>query len=184
MFRDGVAEFFNIISKNNIKCYIVSGGIKSVMIQCLEMLSLQENLPKIRENTHICATEEIIDENNLLVGFKEPFVTSINKPSALTYEKYNDIKINSNAIIVGDYLLDTHSGDNLPLKTTLTIGFYNGCGDGTLKEYLLAYDMVILGDGSYSHITNIINKIIKGDDTCDYKEATFSSEHYQFFTKL
>ena len=184
LFRDGASDFFKAIISHQINCYIVSGGIRCVMVQCLDLLAAEKSITGLDKWVKICATEEKYDEEKKLVAFRKPYITSINKPDGLTHDKFPEIKPTINAIIVGDYLLDTHAGDNLNIKTSLTIGFYNGRGDGTLKEYLLAYDMVILGDGSYSLVTEMISKVARGDFECEYKQVGMPGEHYQFFTKL
>ncbi|MDR3547187.1 MAG: hypothetical protein P4M11_02720 [Candidatus Pacebacteria bacterium] len=184
MLRDGAADFFRLLLEKKLHCYIVSGGIRSVMNQCLSMLAIQKDIENIESCFTICATEEKYDEAGRLVSFLEPRVTSVDKADSLTHEKFPEIKLNVNALVVGDYILDLHAGDNLNLKTTLSIGFFNGRGDGTLNEYLLAYDIVVLGDGSYRHVADIVRKIISGDTKCSYRQVTTSAEYSQFFTKL
>ncbi len=162
-FRHGFAEFLKMIHQNELKLHISSAGVMGIISQSIEML-VQAACPvhtheKTSKNIVYCGTKEDYDKDGVLVEFKEPIITSLNKSTIITHEKMPHIARGSNAIILGDLLPDLFITENLQLDTVLTIGYYHEGASLPLEKYMAGYDAVITGDGNLTWVTNLIKSL-------------------------
>ena len=167
--RNGCCELLTLINEVGLKLYIVSGGIKGVVSETFYILQMQQ-AKTIEDSLKFCMTPETydIDIDNTLVAFGEPMIMTTNKHIYTTHEIHPEIKVGSNAIVMGDILEDYSIVKNLKLRNVLGIGFYNQFGETDKKElqaYMDTYDIVIANDGNLHHVVEIIKSIIgKGMD--------------------
>jgi HAD superfamily hydrolase (TIGR01544 family) len=76
-YRYGIMEFFDLIRRDRINIYIISGGLYEIIEESLKLL-----LPyygEVEELIHIVSNKFVYDENDKLVGYKDPFVYTFNK---------------------------------------------------------------------------------------------------------
>ncbi len=151
-FRHGMADFLCALDQRNAKLHVISAGVVGVIKQSLEMLGTG-----LEDKVECCGTEEEYDRMGVLVGFKEPTVTALNKSSVVTHSALPHVRPGSNAILMGDLIPDLLMTENLKLSTTLTIGFYNGGKGASLEEYKKSFDVLVMGDGNLDWVTSLIN---------------------------
>ena len=68
-------------------------------------------------------------------------------------------------LLLGDGLGDVTMADEAATEPEiiLKIGFLNENVEGLLPQYEAAFDMVIVGDGSFSPVTDIVQAVINSD---------------------
>lgn len=129
----GFLELVNLINLKNIQFFIVSAGFASVIHEIIYLIEesypfehvlkwYKPDLNKI-EHLKIVSNIEFYDENNVLVGFQKPPVTSMNKFTVLNYENYPTLR--KNAIVIGDLVDDLKMIQNIQPQALLKIGFFN-----------------------------------------------------------
>lgn len=107
-------------------------------------------------------TREIYDEEEVVVGFEEPTVTSANKCLFLSHQRWPEIKPGSNAIIMGDLIEDMGMAKNLELKQVIRVGFFNAppiSGSELLKKYMKSFDVLIMNDGNLTRVAELVAAI-------------------------
>ena len=171
--RYGCYELLRTLNENGLKMHIVSGGIKGVVTESFYILQSQRGLD-LRDTLAYCMTPEIYDSSNLLIGFKDPMITSINKHLCMTLDEYPEIKAGNNAIVMGDLVEDYLIVKSLKMSQILGIGFYNataGYKPEHLAAYMDTYDIVIANDGNLIHVVELVKNIIGAATDPEYQNC-------------
>jgi len=100
---------------------------------------------------------EIVFKGGIIDEFKM-MINSVGKSLVFDAEKVGNRR---NLIIMGDILADVNMAENVPHDTLISIGFLNKPKnlEKDLKDYLGAYDVVILNDGSFEEPMKIFQEI-------------------------
>lgn len=168
-----------VLSEEEMKLYIVSAGIRAVVVEVFGILQEQVGV-ELSKVVEYCMTPDVF-EGEKLVDFGEPMVTSMNKHLCVNHERYPSIKEGTNAVVIGDIVEDFGIVQNLKMKTVIGIGFLNKVGEYSkdlLDKYLKVYDVVIVRDGNLVHAAELIKSIIGIPMNTDYPKL--SAEAAQF----
>lgn len=68
-----------------------------------------------------------------------------------------------NIILLGDSLGDTTMADGIAMQTKLSIGFLNDNVDALLPKYLEAFDVVVVDDGTFDLVNDILGEAAQQD---------------------
>ena len=154
-FRYGVKKFYELITKNDIKQIIISGGIKESIQKAL--LILLNNIKT--ENIKIISNEFIYDKNDIIVDYKKPLIYTFNK-SKIFKENINNLEKYC-ILFLGDHINDVDAISDINCLEKLCILFNNnGKNDNNMDNYLKKYDCIIFNDGDFLFINEIIKEII------------------------
>jgi cytosolic 5'-nucleotidase 3 len=154
--RDGVVPLIHYLSTCGVPLIIFSAGIADVLVEVVKVSAAIDTLPR---NTKVVSNRCIFD-NGILSGFDSPIYHVFNKRGdSFKDEKYfseYNLENRPNMVLLGDSLGDLSMAEGLYRDgdTVLTIGFLND-REERLKEYLIAYDIVILGDPGI----NVLDKL-------------------------
>ena len=99
-FRAGSLDFFDFLYEHNIPLLILSSaGVGA------ETISLYlENYHKLYKNIHVVSNTFIWDDNDRVVGVKEPIIHTFNKDytSVRQFPFYSELEKRKNVILLGD----------------------------------------------------------------------------------
>lgn len=177
-YRYGIFELFDLINKNNIPIFIISGGIYEIIDESLKYVLPQYNDLKRKNLIHVVANKFKYNDNNMVIGYEEPFVYTFNKGETLKriFKEYNTG--DENIIVMGDHINDTDTIKHLDYNTELKIGFINFEEDKEdeqkvkmLEAYQLRYDVLIFNDGNLNFVNNFIGNVLKGKVDLDFKKT-------------
>lgn len=146
--RKGFKDFFEIINKNSISTYIISGGLGDMIDLTLDKYKVDKS------NTKIISNNFVWFDRNLAVGFNEfETIDPINKD-----KNYRQIKTNENTsiIVIGDTPDDLEVLKKLKYKNSFKIGF-NVKEKGTISNE--KFDITLDKEDDLSYINNLLNKI-------------------------
>lgn len=155
MFRHGIVDLLKATTEHNINFVISSAGIVGIIEQSIEMLKATTPL----KDPLYFGTSEEYDEKGVLVKFKDPVLTTLNKSSIITHENCPFVEKGANAILLGDIVDDLYITEKLQLENLITIGFFNNDTKMSQEEYVKAFDVTIMDDGDLTYVTELINRI-------------------------
>ncbi len=139
-------ELFKFASLLSIPMYVISAGIKEIIMNFLEMSIPSEFLEKITLIANACSKQTT------------PYVTTTNKDKFLHKSKF---PLRRNAVLIGDLTEDIVMVANSDYKNVIKIGFMNGVKDKEYSQalYNQSYDVVIKGNGSMQHVLYLLSVI-------------------------
>ena len=143
------------LAAHNIHLHIISAGVLGIITQSIDLLRELEGIEELKNIVYI-GTQEEYDKDEILVAFKEPIITSLNKSKLISHEILPHVPLNSNAIVIGDLIPDLLVTENLKLDTVLSVGFYHEEGSSPLENFKEQYDVLILNDGNLTWVANLI----------------------------
>ncbi len=157
--REGVDSFLKICFENKIPLLIFSSGVGDIITGFLTKNNL------FFPNTHIISNFFDWDEN----GFAKPYykgnktIHMFNKDETEIKNTiyFLEIKNRDNVIVMGDSLEDIKMISGLEHKNIISIGFLNSDIENKLETYKNIFDIVIVNDGSFMQVLDILNEIIK-----------------------
>jgi cytosolic 5'-nucleotidase 3 len=169
-FRAGAMEFFDFLHVHNIPLLILSSaGVGAETIS-----SYLENYHKLYKNIYIVSNTFIWDDNDYVIGVKEPIIHTFNKDytSAKHFPFYNELAKRKNVILLGDGISDVNMMNGFEYDNLIKIGFLNENSKGELAEFKKNYDIIILNDGTMDYVLESFKKsfdaIILDDGPMDF----------------
>ncbi len=149
-YRDGSKEFLRKMNELNIPVIIISAGIGNIIT---EFLKEEEDF---YPNIHI-VSNTIEFDNGVIKGLKGQAIHSMNKDVVHGDEDVLEIvKDRSNILLFGDLVEDTKMVPIEKKEKTLRFGFLDHKIEENLKSYEEAYDVVIIDEGSFKSVLDII----------------------------
>lgn len=160
--REGVAEFLEILEKNNIPLLIFSAA--GLGVSGLKYFFSRRGL--LTDNISFLANEFIWDENNQAVGVKEPIIHVFNKDETMlsTFGLAKVVKDRANILLLGDSLGDAGMAHGYSFKSLLKIAFLNDKIRESLPAYRENYHALILNDGNFDLPLSILQEIIAQEE--------------------
>ncbi len=163
VMREGSNHFFNFINNYKIPTLIFSAGIGNLIeayLQTEQYLQKEESKTK---NINIIANRIIFNENDYMIGYKEPIISSMNKTEALikTTDYGAEIRKRKNVILLGDLLSDAEMCNGFDHETIIKIGFLNGKVETLTPLFKQAYDVIITNDGRMNYVNHLLYRITK-----------------------
>jgi cytosolic 5'-nucleotidase 3 len=153
-----VDSFLKICFEKKIPLLIFSSGVGDIINGFLITNNL--SFP----NTHIISNFFDWDEN----GFAKPYykgnktIHMLNKDETeiKNTSYFQEIETRANVIVMGDSLEDIKMISGLEHKNIISIGFLNSDVENKLETYKNIFDVVIVNDGSFMQVLEILNEII------------------------
>lgn len=156
-FREGSLEFLEKLNINKILLIIMSAGPGDMIKEHLRHDGV------LYPNIHIIANMFKFDKNGKVIGVEEPIIHSLNKHETEVNKLpiYNKLLERKNVLLLGDSLGDIGIISGFPYENLIKIGFLNENVEENLKEYKENYDVVILNDGSFDYVNELLERLIK-----------------------
>uniref|UniRef100_A0A8D1KHS5 5'-nucleotidase n=1 Tax=Sus scrofa TaxID=9823 RepID=A0A8D1KHS5_PIG len=157
MLKEGYENFFDKLQQYNIPVFIFSAGIGDVLEEVIRQAGVYY------PNVKVVSNFMDFDDNGLLRGFKGELIHVFNKHdgSLKNTEYFNQLKNNSNIILLGDSQGDLKMADGVAnVEHILKIGYLNDRVDELLEKYMDSYDIVLVRDESLDVANSILQKIL------------------------
>jgi len=156
--REGVSDFLNLLYTNDISLLIFSSGLGDIITGFLN------NKKLLFSNTHVVSNFFDWDENGFCRPmYKDNKVIHLLNKNETVLKKYNyfeKIKFKKNIILLGDSLEDLNMSKGFNYNNLISIGFLNENINKRLQSYINNFDIVIVNDGSFEQVLEVINFII------------------------
>ena len=154
--RDGIFEFFDVLSKHNVPLLIFSAGPGDIIKEYLKSVG------KLYGNTHLVSNLFKFNEDGVAVGYNRPVIHTFNKNEVqvkgLPYSR--EIKERRNVLLLGDSLGDLGMSEGIEHDCIIRVGFLNEKVDELFDRYMEAFDVVLLNDADFSYVNDLVRKII------------------------
>jgi len=157
ILRDNAVETMKILYEANIPVLVFSAGVGDVVEEILHKFEV------FHPNVHVISNKMIYDEEEKVVGFKEPVIHMYNKNVAVLGETgyFEDIAHKTSAILLGDSLGDTHMSTGIPnLGAILKIGFLNIKIEESMSSFMDHFDIVLVDDQSMDFLNMLLSLLI------------------------
>ncbi len=156
--RKGAAEFLQKLNQDNIPLIILSSaGIGNMVTEFLKEQNLMFN------NIHFIGNTLKFDKAGNFAGIKDnKIIHVLNKHEAeiKNLPIYEEIKQRKNIILLGDSIDDLGLAQGVQHKNIIKIGFLN-FSEQSLEEFQKNFDVIIMNDGDFSEINNVLSKILE-----------------------
>tara|TARA_Y100000310_G_C20597418_1_gene771228 strand:- start:405 stop:1250 length:846 start_codon:yes stop_codon:yes gene_type:complete len=156
-FRDNIGEFLDFLKDKNIPLVVLSAtGLGEAIPLYFEKIG------KMYDNIHIITNSMLYDDNGDAIGIREPVIHSMNKGEiALEGMPIRDeLENRKNVLLLGDSLGDLNMTKGFEYDNIIKIGFFNYQDEQNLEEFKKAFDVVILNDGSFEFVNNLLKEIV------------------------
>ncbi len=153
--REGLFEFLDVLTTNNIPLLIFSAGLGDVIEEFLRSEG------KLAPNVYIISNFYEYDEQGMVTGYKSKIIHSCNKREIEIRETpyYEKIAERKNILLLGDTFDDLNMTEGIEYNKIIRIWFMNE-DTGELSKYAQAFDAVILGDGPMTFVNELVRKIV------------------------
>jgi 5'-nucleotidase len=171
--RKGVPDFLKTLDKNDIPLVIMSAGPGDLIKEFLKSQKI------LLSNTHIIADFFIFNENGRAIRVKEPLIHSLNKNeiSIKNLKIYKELLKRKNVLLFGDILEDIDMIEGFEYDNLIKVGFLNEINpfkkgltqnqdfkkdfEENLEKFKENYDVVILNDGSFEFVNELVGELIE-----------------------
>jgi len=154
--RKRAKDFFNLLNELEIPIIIISS---SALGETISMFIEKENL--LFDNIKIISNEFIWDDEGYAIEIKEPIIHIFNKDETIIskFPFFDQVKDKKNVILLGDSLGDLGMIEGFDYDNIIKIGFLNENIEQSLEIYKKSFDVVILNDGDFSYINQLMEQI-------------------------
>ena len=176
--KKNVSKFYEKLIELNIPIIIVSGGIKEIIIEFMQLLNIKGFNDYIkRGRLSFIANEILFDENTKkCIGYNKNVIYGFNKSeyvAKLVHEKYPNVE---NVMVFGDLDTDYKSIEKLNLdknKNVIGVGFlyyypnevkdekFKIDDNDSLEFFKKFFDVNLLMDEGYDYPIELLNIFIK-----------------------
>ncbi|XP_029445639.1 cytosolic 5'-nucleotidase 3A isoform X2 [Rhinatrema bivittatum] len=157
ILKEGYEIFFDKLNEHNIPVFIFSAGIGDILEEVVRQSSVYHS------NVKVVSNFMDFDDNGVLKGFKGELIHVYNKHDGAlkSTEYFNQLKDNSNIILLGDSLGDLTMADGVAnVENILKVGYLNDKVDELLEKYMDNYDIVLVKDETLDVVNSILQKIM------------------------
>eukprot|EP00904_Undaria_pinnatifida_P008861 jgi/Undpi1/5104/HiC_scaffold_19.g08456.m1 len=158
-FRRGHGEFFEWLENAEVPLLLFSAGIADVLEEALK----QRAEKPVPPNCRIISNKMVFDEIGVMTGFEGEVLHVFNKhassPVVAPYFRTEQMQRRGNVILLGDSLGDLNMAKGAGSGEVITVGFLNDKVEERLEAYRSAFDVVILGDGSFDFVLQLLEDI-------------------------
>jgi len=154
-FRKGSLDVIKLLNSRNIPLVFMSAAPGDMLIEYLK----KDNL--LKENVFVVSNMYEFDKKGRAVKILEPIIHTLNKTetSLKNYPIYEKLKNRKNVILLGDEIGDIGMAEGLDYDNIIKIGFLNENVEERLALYKENFDVVLLGDGDFSFINDLVKDI-------------------------
>lgn len=173
-FRDGVVELFEFLEKRDVPVLVFSAGLADIIEEVF-----RQKLHRSFENIKVVSNRMVFDETGCLIAFKGKTIHVLNKNehaldmAAPVHDKFGDpnesdpnnslVKQRTNVLLLGDHIGDLGMSDGLNYENRIAIGFLNTNTEMSLQNYVDAFDIVYLNDGSMGAVLELVTQLCPED---------------------
>lgn len=152
--RQGAAEFFKLLSDNNIPLVILSAtglGVDAVSIY-LDRVGMSY------PNIHVASNLLEWDIDGNFVGVREPIVHSFNKnyDTVKRFDFYPQVKHRKNILFLADSINDLQMLEGVDYDEVIKIGFLNDQIEERLPQFSEAFDVIVMNDDTMTYLNNLL----------------------------
>jgi len=161
-FRERVHEFLVCLDQHNIPLLVFSAGIGDIIDRVFVHVE-----GRVYKNIHVISNRILTDGGGIISGWKEPVIHVFNKNEmALSHTSsslwFGSVSHRKNMVLLGDSLGDVGMAMGLSNpNVVLKIGFLNSNEESLLPKYKEVYDVIILNDGTFTFVHNLLDDIIR-----------------------
>lgn len=155
--RKGTDKLFKTLNKNNVPIIIFSAaGLGEAIPLYLQKKKLW------KQNAFAITNTFKWDANGKAVGINKPIIHSLNKNEQTIHHSvaYEMTKDRKNILLLGDSVSDVEMVKGFKYENILKIGFLNEKIDEKLALYKKHFDALILNDGSFDFVNELLREII------------------------
>uniref|UniRef100_A0A6B2LCX0 5'-nucleotidase n=1 Tax=Arcella intermedia TaxID=1963864 RepID=A0A6B2LCX0_9EUKA len=159
-FRVGVHQFLEFTEKNSLPVLVFSAGVGDLIDKIFVYLE-----GRLHSNLHVISNRIITDSNGTITGWKDPMIHVFNKNEvALSHDSssswFESVSHRKNLILIGDSPGDVGMANGVvDPGEILKIGFFNFDDPVALEKYKTLFDVLILNDGSFKFVLDLLNDI-------------------------
>ena len=156
-FRENIGGFFDFLHEKDIPLIVFSStGLGEAIPLYFEKIN------KMYDNIHIITNSMKYDQDGNAIGIKEPVIHSLNKGEiALEGLPIRDeLEDKKNVVLLGDGLGDLDMIEGFKYDNIIKICFFNYADEQKIEDYKGKYDVLILNDGSFDFVNELLREII------------------------
>lgn len=147
-FRDGVVEFLNFLSKNNIPLVIISAN--GLWTDSIKLFFQKNNV--LTDNVYIISNSFVWWADDVAIWYDKRVVHVFNKDETILSEFpeiYNQIENRKNVILLWDSLWDPLMIEWFEYDNLLKIWFLNEKEEELEESYKKSYDLILTWDSDF-----------------------------------
>eukprot|EP00126_Sphaerothecum_destruens_P011337 Sdes_comp20902_c0_seq1m18068 len=162
-FREGAERFFETSALHHVPLLIFSAGIGNILEEVIRQRA------KFHKNMSVISNYiEFSPVDGKIQGFRGKTIHVFNKNEFAVANNVcgnnqddieNDIHSRKNVLLLGDGLGDLAMSDGSDFQEIIRIGFLNDKIQERLESYKKSFDIVILNDGTFHKVNEILTKI-------------------------
>jgi 5'-nucleotidase len=156
--RKNIREFLEILADKEIPLIIMSSSGLGNAVH--EFLDSWHAMPS---NASFAGNMLLFDKNNKFIGIKDNKIIHIFNKHEIELKNtdlYEKIKDRKNIILIGDSLGDLGMIEGSNYKNIIKIAFYND-NEENLEDFKKNFDIIIMDDGSFEPINQLMREILK-----------------------
>ena len=156
-FREGINEFLDLLKDNNIPLVILSSSGLGDAIP-MYFAKIKRNY----DNIFVISNFFEFDKTGKALAVKPPLIHTLNKRE-ITMEAlpiYDRLQKRKNVLLLGDGVSDIDMIEGFDYDNLIKIGFLNENVDENLESFKNNFDVVILNDGDFSYVNELIKKVV------------------------
>jgi 5'-nucleotidase len=159
--REFTPEFLQTAELSDIPVLIFSAGIGELIEHIFTYFE-----GRVHKNVHVVSNRLSMDEQGVIVGFKDPLIHVFNKNEvAVSHDTganwFKSVAHRKNMILLGDSPGDIGMATGLKNPgEIIKIGFLNYNVEKLLPAYKQLWDVIILNDGTFHFPLNLLQQII------------------------
>lgn len=155
VWRSGAQDLFRLSLERTIPIFIFSGGLGDIIQEHLTHSQL------LHEMVNVFANFLEFNHKDEAAGYTKPVIHCENKNESIIAERGHAQwdKERKQIILLGDQLGDASMSQDSPSQQVLRVGFLNDDADLLLTRFQNAFDVVILGDGPLTFVTELLEEL-------------------------
>lgn len=150
IFRDGVEDFLGFLKKRKIPLIIMSASVGDLIMEFMNQKGVYY------DNVQAISNLLEWDKTGKATGIKD-IIHVFNKTEVEV--GFSEVKGRTNVLLLGDSIGDVGMIEGFPYKNLIKIGFLNENVEQNMDLFKQNYDVVLLGDGNFSFINDLIKEI-------------------------
>ena len=156
--RRGVSKLFSLLHEQGVPLVIMSSA--GLGVESISLFLGNEDI--LYDNVFIISNEYEWSDEGRAVRVKEPIIHNMAKKetSVKSLPIYQQLLKRNNVLLFGDGEDDPDMVEGFPYKNLIKIGFLSYDTDKLLERYKGLYDVLILNDGSFDYVNELMGKII------------------------
>ncbi|CAM9138826.1 unnamed protein product [Scytosiphon promiscuus] len=158
-FRPGHGDLLRWMDKQEVPLLMFSAGITDVLEEAVR----QHSKAPLPSKSRVISNKMAFDEEGHMTGYVGECLHVFNKnassPAVKPYFQTEEMILRRNVVLLGDSLGDLNMAKGVSADEILTVGFLNDKVEERMDAYLEAYDVVILGDGGFDFVLELLEKV-------------------------